>query len=362
MKNKKILIIGAGIHGAFLCNYLSEHGYKITILEKNSDICAETSAATHNRANRGYHYPRSKKTFDECIKGYDYFKKNYSRFLKNITSLYCIEKKSNLNFKKYINFFKKNDLKFKIIKKSKHINKKNIEGIIKAEEGCYDHDKIKFYLKKKLRKENIKLYLNYNLTKIENKKNNIICFSKKGKKIIDKFDLIINSTYVYSEQVSNLFFPKKKKEKKYKFQVTEIPLVYCKQKIPGVTVMDGPFTTIMPKVGTKNHYLLYDVVNSIRHISFNVNNLKNFKRRTNFSKIYKKIKHYYVIASDLKYIKSFYGFRPIPIVDKNSDRSTKISFENYFGKKLITIREGKYISAPYITNKLSKKINKILNA
>ena len=107
MKNKKILIIGAGIHGSFLAKYLSFHGFKITILEKNNDICSETSAATHNRANRGYHYPRSKKTFNECIKGYDFFKKNYRNFLKKITSFYCIEKKSNLNFSNYINFFKK---------------------------------------------------------------------------------------------------------------------------------------------------------------------------------------------------------------------------------------------------------------
>ena len=56
---KKILIIGAGIHGTFIAKYLKKYDAKITIIEKNTKILFETSRATHNRANRGYHYPRS---------------------------------------------------------------------------------------------------------------------------------------------------------------------------------------------------------------------------------------------------------------------------------------------------------------
>ena len=34
-----------------------------------------SSFATHNRANKGYHYPRSTKTAIECKKGWEYFNK-----------------------------------------------------------------------------------------------------------------------------------------------------------------------------------------------------------------------------------------------------------------------------------------------
>ena len=70
---KKILIIGAGIHGSYIAKYLSSYNVKIFLIDKNKDICDGTSASTHNRANRGFHYPRSIKTAKECKISYDYF-------------------------------------------------------------------------------------------------------------------------------------------------------------------------------------------------------------------------------------------------------------------------------------------------
>ena len=149
-KNKNILIVGAGIHGCFLAKYLSDYDLNIHVIEKNKDICLGSSNATHNRANRGFHYPRSKETTSECKVAYKYFEDNYNSFLKKFQSYYCIEKKSKTSFKKYINFFKINNLKFEIIDNSKYLKKDNLEGIIKAEEGCYNHSKIKTMLKKKM--------------------------------------------------------------------------------------------------------------------------------------------------------------------------------------------------------------------
>ena len=95
-KKKKVLIIGAGIHGCFIAKYLYKKNFDITIIEKENDICMGSSHATHNRANRGYHYPRSKNTARECSEGYNYFKKNYKPFLSKAPSYYCIEKNGNI--------------------------------------------------------------------------------------------------------------------------------------------------------------------------------------------------------------------------------------------------------------------------
>ena len=74
---KNVLIIGAGIHGCFLAKYLNKFNINIYLIEKNKDICLEASGATHNRANRGFHYPRSNETTSECKIAYDYFEKKY---------------------------------------------------------------------------------------------------------------------------------------------------------------------------------------------------------------------------------------------------------------------------------------------
>ena len=119
--------------------------------------------------------------------------------------------------------------------------------------------------------------------------------------------------------------------------------------------MDGPYVTIMPHVGKKNEFLLYDVTNSILKKSNKPININNPK--TNFKKIKEKLSKYINYANDLKYVKSFYGTRPIPVKDNTADRSTKILKEKLKNKtNFFSIKEGKYISAPYIAKEISKKI------
>ena len=260
--NKNILIIGAGVHGCFLAKYLSKKKYNIFLLEKESDICKGSSGATHNRANRGFHYPRSKQTASECKNAYNYFEKNYKKYFKKLNSYYCIEKKSKINFKEYVKFFKKNKLKFKIIKGNRYLKNNNLEGIIQAEEGCFDHLKIKNTLKKYLKKKNIKLYFNFDLKKVKKKNDLLSLISNKNKVITKKIDIIINATYDNSNNLLKIFF-KNQKTKKYKHQLTEVVVINSTTSFPGITIMDGPFATIMPYIGKKNKYLLYDVTNSI---------------------------------------------------------------------------------------------------
>lgn len=357
VNKKKILIIGAGIHGCFVAKYLSKSKHKITVIDKNKDICIETSAATHNRANRGFHYPRSNKTANECKLAYNYFNKNYKNYLKKISSFYCIEKNSKISFKNYLNFFKKQNLSYKVITKSKFIKNNLIEGIIKAEEGCFNHEKIKLHLKKELKKKNVKIYYNFNLFKIKNDGQQTL-FISKNKIIRDKFDVIINATYNLSNETLKKFFSNIKLNK-YKHQITEVVAVKSSLKFPGITIMDGPFCTIMPQIGKKNSYLLYDVINSIRKVSDQPKSIAI--KNSNFKLMKKKISKYLNFTENFKFKASLYGYRPIPINDKYSDRSTKITENNFFGSKVLTIKEGKYISAPYIAKKLSLKILKYFN-
>jgi len=356
---KNILIIGAGIHGCFLAKHLAKYNLNVTILEKNKDICAGASNATHNRANRGFHYPRSNSTTSECKYGYRFFENNYKRFLKKTSSYYCIEKKSKINFKRYINFFRKNKLKFKIIKKTNLIKNKRLEGIVLGEEGCYDHLKLKNYLKNKIKSKKIKKYFNFNLEKVFFSKSLLKLTSSNNNKvkvIEGKFDVIVNATYDNSNVVIKKFGVKKVPTK-YIHQLTEVVRVKSNKNFPGITVMDGPFATLMPYVGKKNEYLLYDVTNSILKTSTRPIQIKNPK--SNYKKIFKKLSKYLNHTDQFVYKSSFFGNRPVPILDKFADRSTKIIKNKLKNKSLlISIQEGKYISAPFITNKLSMEIIK----
>ncbi len=350
---KKILIIGAGIHGSFIANYFAKKKNQIYLIEKENDICLGSSSATHNRANRGFHYPRSKQTANECLKAYSYFEDNYGQFLKKIKSYYCIEKKSKVSFSSYIDFFKKNNLKYKIVKKVNCIKDNHLQGIVQAEEGCYDHLKLKNYLKKKIRNKKIKTFFNFELIKVKKDNKTLTLFSKNKRNIKLDVDLIINATYDNADQIIKIF---KKNFKKidYTHQLTEVSVVESKKFIPGITIMDGPFVTIMPMIGKKNKYLLYDVEHSI--LKKSKKPISMLKKKTNYTKMLKKLSRYINDKYKFKYIDSNYGNRPIPANDLGANRSTKILKINYDGIKLINILEGKYISAPYVAKKLLNEI------
>ena len=118
---KNFCIIGAGWYGCHIGLYLKELGHNVVIYEKEKKIFNGASGFNQFRLHKGFHYPRSIKTTIECKKGYEYFEKNYKKFLKKTNSFYCIEKKSKVSYKNYTKFFKKKKLKFKEVKKNHFI-------------------------------------------------------------------------------------------------------------------------------------------------------------------------------------------------------------------------------------------------
>ena len=87
MKQKKVLVIGAGIHGCSVAIELAKQGMEVIMIDAKKDIFLGSSGATHNRIHLGYHYPKSKETAIECKKGYYDFIKNFKKGLTKADEL-----------------------------------------------------------------------------------------------------------------------------------------------------------------------------------------------------------------------------------------------------------------------------------
>mgnify|MGYP001218242173 CR=1 FL=1 len=349
-----VLIIGGGIHGIFTSIYLKKKFPRasVDIIEKKKNLMNGSSFATHNRANKGYHYPRSTKTANECKKGWEYFNKKYSDCFENISnSYYIIEKTSKTSFNSFYKFLKENKYDFKVKNPpNMSLNKKFITGSFEVFEGCFDHVKLTKKTIKLIKKYKINTFQNFEFDKLIKNKNNFVIISKLKKKITRKYDLIINCTYSDINHVLKKFGIRERKNL-YKTQYTFIPVVKTKKKIPGLTVIDGPYLTIMPYSSKKNHYLLYDVINSISKKPISKQNkLYRYKR------MLKRFNKYFPDDHNFKLVDFLDGTRPIPKKNTGDRRSTIIQKNMKFGVPIYSIREGKYISAPYIAKEFVNKL------
>ena len=348
---KKIVIIGAGIHGLTTGIELAKSGYDITILDKNPGILGGTSGATHNRAHLGYHYPRSIETAKECKIGLENFKAKYPESIVDIDSYYMIEKTGNVSLEEYKKFCKVVDIPFNLQWPDEEILiRDSIEGGTLTKEPIFDINKLKTILLDKVKELGINLILSTELITFEKGKTLYNIFYKKENVILNSnFDIIINATYAYSNNILKIL-NLEEDFKKYKIQYTEIIVVKSNKELPSITIMDGPFCSIMKYAGKKNQYLLYDVKYSTlyEHESLFV---KDKVFITNFAKIKDHFRKYFPFIDDLKYIDSWRGCRPVPLEIIDDARNTNIiSHKKYPG--IYSILEGKFISATLIADQI----------
>jgi len=361
MKNKKALVIGAGIHGCSVAIELAKQGIEVIMVDAKKDIFSGSSLATHNRIHLSYHYPKSKETAIECKKGYYDFIKNYKDCILFSDFYYVIDKNnSNVTAKQYQTFMRGLGLECNSSFPEEHfLNKEQIEDSFKVKEACYDIWKLKDIFKKTLKEFNVKEIHNFEIREASITNNKLKLISSEGKEMELDVDLIINCTYTYTNNVQKAFFVLDDLTP-YKFESTEIAVVESDIKIPALTVMDGPFITILPYAGKENHYLVYDKEHSVikQEIGILYNPPKGAS--TNWEKMLKKGLKYYPFFKDLKYKYSIYGSRPISLKTKNDGRATKIIKHNY-PIDFYSILEGKFVSAPLIAKQLMKLINGKIN-
>ena len=128
MKQKRIVIIGAGIYGCSAFLKLKDK-YECIIIDKNEEILNGATSNNLNRIHYGYHYPRDQKTVDLCLKGFKSFKSLYpNSIINNFNNYYSISKdnQSKTDTKTYVSFLKKNRLLLKN-KKLKFANNKILD-------------------------------------------------------------------------------------------------------------------------------------------------------------------------------------------------------------------------------------------
>ena len=258
-----IKIIGAGIYGCHLYKYLYEN-YGIRSKIYDADFFNKASFYNQNRLHIGYHYPRSKKTRDLCLKGHYIFKSEYGFSLRKLDdNYYVIHNNSVIDFGTYLQIFDHNIYNYEILSNQNNdITMLNYEGIILVKDEYFIDI---FDLKKHFYDIIFKDHINHKYIKdIFDKKNNTVfdCTNNQLLKYNSYNDIILKNEHTL------IIYLKKKQ--------------LC-DKFIGINYFDGNFFSIYPMVDnmyTLTSPLFNDVSN--KNINACVEELLNICR-TNIS-------------------------------------------------------------------------------
>lgn len=254
MKYDKI-IIGAGLYGLYSAVYCGKNGENILVLECDDVPFARRTYINQARVHMGYHYPRSISTASKSRNYFDRFCRDYPESIKeDFTKIYATSANfSWTNKEQFEKFCHDTDIPCERISNTKYFKEGMCDGTFLTKEYTYDWRTLRDLLLNDIEKlENITVRYNSFITKIENTGEEYVLTLKDGESFSTGY--VLNSTYASVNQINSMAgfetFP-------IKYELCEIILCTVDEKLKdtGITVMDGPFFSIMPFGKTGYHSL-----------------------------------------------------------------------------------------------------------
>ena len=255
------VIIGAGLYGLYAAKKSIEKGEKVLVIEKDPGPFMRATYINQARVHMGYHYPRSLST---ALKSAGYFK----RFLEDYS--FCIHKSfdqiyatsaefSWTNRNQFIEFCKAADIYCMEVPVDKYFRPGMCDGAYLTEEYTYDAFVLRDYFTDFFSKNTgAEFIYNAKLQSIvKNGKVFEVTVSENGITKTLETPFVLNATYSGVNQVIDKTQGIPKDFFNIKYELCEI--ILCKPsenlKDIGITVMDGPFFSIMPFGLTGKHSL-----------------------------------------------------------------------------------------------------------
>lgn len=250
------IILGAGLYGLYSGLFCAQRGENILILELEKEAFSRATYVNQARVHMGYHYPRSYTTAVKSARYFERFNKDFDFCIHSqFDQIYAISKKfSWTDAHQFQKFCKNANIQCEEVSTSKYFNSEMCEGAFLTKEYTYDAKILKEYFLKELNQySNVKIHYNVNIDSIIQEEVFTIN-THLGRSFRTKF--LLNATYASINQIISLFQGYHELFK-IKYELCEIILCKVSEllKNTGITVMDGPFFSVMPFGKTGLHSL-----------------------------------------------------------------------------------------------------------
>ncbi len=258
------IILGAGLYGLYSANQIAKemsekvvgrYPGKVIVIDPDPTPFRRATYINQARVHRGYHYPRSYATAMKSAHYCDRFIKDYSFCVfTKFKQIYATSSHfSWTNAEQFRKFCENAGIRCDDVNPDTYFNPGMCDGAFLTEEYTYDAQILKEYFLKELAAySNVELVYNAKVDRIEKHPTHFHLEMENGD--CYETDFLINATYASTNQVTAMLGYE---PFKIKYELCEIILCQVNETLKdvGITVMDGPFFSIMPFGKTGLHSL-----------------------------------------------------------------------------------------------------------
>lgn len=246
MKKVDKIILGAGLYGLYSALFSAQRGQKVVVFEYDKAAFSRATYINQARVHNGYHYPRSFSTAVGSKKYFEKFNKDFGFCVKkDFDKIYATSFKfSWTNSKQFEDFCRAAEIPCEEISSTKYFQKGACDGVFKTEEYTYDALLLKDFFLTQLKKlDTCEIIYEAKIKEVIRSSHTYTLHLHGGGSWETGF--VLNTTYGSVNQILNLFgftpF-------KIKYEICEIALCKVSDNIKnvGITLMDGPFFSLMP--------------------------------------------------------------------------------------------------------------------
>jgi hypothetical protein len=246
------IVIGAGMYGMYAAPKLAASGHKTLVIEAEEAPFKRGSLVNQARLHNGYHYPRSFSTAMKSSKYYTRFLADYGECIeRDFQQIYALASHfSWTNAQQFESFCKNLKIQCSPIPHEDYFNPYNIEAAFLTDECSFDANILANKLYQAAQQAGVAFAFNAAITNIKHTGSCFVLEIKDGRRFQARF--ILNASYAGVNQIHALLgYP----PLDIKYELCEVALCRVSDNLKGVglTVMDGPFFSLMPFGKTGYH-------------------------------------------------------------------------------------------------------------
>jgi glycine/D-amino acid oxidase-like deaminating enzyme len=250
----RVVVVGGGFYGSSLAAHLSRQGAQVTLLEARADLLGGASYFNQARVHGGYHYPRSLRTAGRSQASYLDFMARYDGcVVDDFLCVYAVARGGLTNARKFrrVCDYIGAPLMEAPASVRRLFNPALVEASWVTRESVFDAVKLREMVRQELADTRVDVRVGAPVAGVEETPDGVVVSLEHGDELTA--DRVVVCTY--GETIEDL--PRGAGYSGLHCEPCEMALVDLPEALrgKGITVMDGPFFSLMPFPSTPWHTL-----------------------------------------------------------------------------------------------------------